>query len=145
MIVRNNLAKFKLIQHTADIGLRVSGVNNSEIFINAAIGMFSLIGRIKQQEKTIAEYHIKLNAANLEELLVAWLSELLTLSDIHNLFFTQFQIKHLSDSSINACAQAVKINSRNIEKKTEIKAVTYHELNIKHDKQQIIAKVFFDI
>ncbi|MFH1063074.1 MAG: archease [Candidatus Omnitrophota bacterium] len=145
MQVQNKQTKFKYIPHTADIGLRISGTDNAAVFINAAIGMFSIIAKLKQPEPTTVEYQIKLNAANLEELLVAWLSELLTLSDIHNLFFTHFQINHLSASSINARVQAVKINSQNIEKKTEIKAVTYNELSIKQEKQRIIAKVFFDI
>lgn len=145
MLHRKQQAKVKQLEHTADIGLLIKAADKTAVFTQAAIAMFDLIGRLKQPAIKSKQYCIDIKAANLEELLVAWLSELLTLADIHKCFFIDFKINILSDSNLNALCQAVKFNKRNIERKTEVKAVTYHELKIKQDKQQVTAKVFFDL
>ena len=143
--IQKQPAKFKHISHTADIGLAITGSDYSAVFVNAAQAMFSLIGEIKRPAKKTVEYQVCLNASDQEELLVAWLSELLALSDINQIFFIYFQINSLSKTQINGCCKAVKFNQRNIQRKTEVKAVTYHQLSIKRDKQQITAKVFLDL
>ena len=68
----------ELIEHTADLGLRVFARSPEDLFINAAIGMFDIIadrkGRVKKTAG-IKEIKFKLNLAarNREELLVGGL------------------------------------------------------------------------
>lgn len=136
------------IEHTADIGLCVRSKTLRQLFIQAARGMFSIIALPKHPLKkatTTRDFNIEIFASNQEELLVGWLSELVSLSDIHSLIFFRFQIHKLTQTSITATVTAEKISQRRYELKTQIKAVTYHELKIERIKQQIVARVLFDI
>ncbi|MCL4513680.1 MAG: archease, partial [Candidatus Eremiobacteraeota bacterium] len=69
-------SKYKIIDHTADIGLEAYGSNLEEAFIHAAEGMFSIISpaaQIKQEKSASFQIH----AETVEDLLIAWLNKLL--------------------------------------------------------------------
>lgn len=134
---------YELIEHTADIGLRIFGKDRQELFVNAALGMFSILAKKKKTKEAQKKQSLKidLSASNLEELLVSWLGELLSLSDIKKAMFTHFQISELTDTRIKAKVFAEK----NYTTKTEIKAATYHQLEIKKEKDFWQAEVIFDV
>ena len=73
---------YELIDHTADVGIKAYGKTLSEAFENAAKGMFDIITDSSEIE-SIGQYNIELEAPDLEQLLVDWLSELLYLFEIH--------------------------------------------------------------
>ena len=85
------MKKYDLIEHTADVGIKAYGKTVSEAFKNAAIGMFDIITD-KSTINSIGQYEIKLNAQDLEQLLVDWLSELLFLNSAKNLVFGSFNV-----------------------------------------------------
>jgi len=84
-----NTDKYEIIEHTADIGIKAFGKTLSETFENAAKGMFDIITDKSEIEST-GQYEIKLDAPELEQLLVDWLSELLFLNASQNLVFGFF-------------------------------------------------------
>ncbi len=141
------MKEFEILEHTADIGIMVYGKNKREVFINAARGMFEIIaGETKNLKENFYD-KIKLEAESLEDLLIAWLNELLYTSETKLVILSKFKIKELSDYQIKAEIGGIKINrlDRKIEK--EIKAVTYHRLEIKKDEESGLwrAQVIFDI
>ncbi|MDI7246383.1 MAG: archease [Bacillota bacterium] len=72
---------YEVLEHTADVGIRARGRTLEEAFANAALGMMSLVvpepGRVLERE----ERQVKVCAADLEGLLVGWLSEFVYLID----------------------------------------------------------------
>ncbi|MBU2564879.1 MAG: archease, partial [Candidatus Thermoplasmatota archaeon] len=86
------MKKYDIIEHTADIGIKAYGKILSECFENAATGMFDIISDTKKV-KSVGEYEISLKSDTIEELLVDWLSTLLTLCDINNFLFGKFDVK----------------------------------------------------
>jgi len=141
------MKEFEIIDHTADIGLIAYGKNKEQVFINAAKGMFEIIA---EENKTLKENFcdkIKLEADNLEGLLFAWLNELLYISETKLVILNKFEIKDLSNNRIGAEVEGMKINRLGCKIKREIKAVTYHCLEVKEDKESGLwrAQVIFDI
>ena len=139
----------ELIEHTADVGLRVFARSAEDLYINAAKGMFAIIADRKARAKKAAgikktKFELDIRARNREELLVSWLSELLTLFDIHDLIFIRFKINRLTAKQIKALAWAEPLNEQTYTRKTEIKAVTYHRLKIKKVAKELIAEIIFD-
>ncbi len=139
---------YKVIEHMADIGLRAFGETKEKLFQNAARGMFFIItgssGFAKQENEQY--WTIKCEGANLEELLVEWLSELLYIHSTDFVILNDFIIKNLTNNNLQAQSYGIKINESpyNIEK--EIKAVTYHNLQvIKNEKGYWEATIIFDI
>jgi len=141
------MKEFEILEHTADIGIAAYGKNKREVFINAAKGMFEIIAG---ENKTLKENFcdkIKLEADNLEGLLFAWLNELLYISETKLVILNKFEIKDLSNDKIEAEVGGAKINPPSVKIEKEIKAVTYHRLEIIKDEKNGLwrAQVIFDI
>ncbi len=101
MIAKN----YELIEHTADIGIRVKGDNLKELFINVALSMFDIIAETKNEQKSkTRRISIRQKADNLEELFINWLNELLSLSSVKELIFNGFKIGKLDENNLEAQA-----------------------------------------
>lgn len=138
------IKKYEIIEHTADIGIKAFGNNLSDSFQNAAKAMFDLITD-NSEIKNIGQYNIILEAPDLEQLLVDWLSELLFLNSAKNLVFGIFDIK----IDEKKCLLKAKISGEKFNKSKhnigiEIKAVTYHMLQV-NNKYPFFVQVLFDI
>jgi len=138
------MRKYEIIEHTADIGIKVYGKDIKEIFENSARGMFEIIANLKnvKPEEKIA---IELKGSTTEELLISWLSELLSQYDAYQILFSNFSVDKLSQYSISATAHGQRLDKNLHEIKTEIKAVTYHELKIEQLKSGWQARIIFDV
>ena len=82
---------YEFIDHTADIGVKAYGKTLAEAFENAAKGMFHIITDNSEIEN-IGQYDVELDAPDLEQLLVDWLSELLFLNTARNQVFGFFKV-----------------------------------------------------
>lgn len=141
------MKEFEILEHTADIGIMAYGKTKREVFTNTAKGMFEIIaGETKNLKKNFYD-KIKLEADNPEGLLFAWLNELLYISETRLVILNKFQIKKLSDFQIEGEVEGIKIDPLFVKIKKEIKAVTYHRLEIKEDKESGLwrAQIIFDI
>jgi len=141
------MKEFEILEHTADIGIAAYGKTKREVFINAARGMFEIIAGGTKNLKENFYDKIKLEADNLEGLLFAWLNELLYISETKLVILSKFKIKELSDYHIEAEVGGAKINPPSVKIEKEIKAVTYHRLEIKKDEKSGLwsAQIIFDI
>jgi SHS2 domain-containing protein len=90
------------------------------------------------------ERHFRLQEDDLETLLVSWLQELLYLLDTEDLVFGRFQVK-IHDLSLEATAWGEPFDPSIHTIKTEIKAVTYHQLEVARSELGWQAQVIFDI
>lgn len=138
------MPRYEIIPHTADIGIKAYGTTLSELFKNTAYGMFDIIADLDGLKKSV-EQPIEVKAANREELLVAWLGELLYNFYTKQIIFFDFNIEELSDTGIKAKAFGRHVGENRNRLKTEIKAVTYHELKIQEDAGKFTAVVIFDV
>jgi SHS2 domain-containing protein len=133
---------YELIEHTADVGVKAYGTTLAEAFEHAAEGMFDII----TDESTInpiGEYNIILDAPDLEQLLVDWLSQLLFLNGAYNLVFSHFKVT-LKDTHLSAQVSGETYDTQKHRMGVEIKAVTYHMLQV-HKKDPVYVQVLFDI
>jgi SHS2 domain-containing protein len=135
---------YELLEHTADIRIRVKGSTPAELFEHCGLAMFDIIAT-KQQVKKPHPHSvaIKQTAANLEELLVNWLNELLSLAAVKQLIFRDFKIGTINDRSLEATATGEA--AVNYTLNVEIKAATYHQLKIEHERNSWVAEVIFDV
>ncbi len=142
-IVQTNKS-YQLIEHTADIGIRVEGDNLKKLFINAALAMFDIIAERQNTKKDKSQkIKIEQKADDLEELFINWLNELLSLSAAKELIFNDFKIDKLDRNNLKAIAMGEDI--KNYKVNTEIKAATYHALKLEHAEDKWSAEVIFDV
>lgn len=133
---------YELIEHTADIGIKLEAESLEAIFKNSALAVFDIIAEAKSHKPSRTEtIKIIQKAEDIEELFINWLNELLSLSSAKELVFVNFKFNKLSENELEAEAEAV----RDYTIKSEIKAATYHELEIKKTGSGWGAKVIFDV
>jgi len=138
------MQKYELIDHTADVGVKANGANLSECFENAARAMFDIITD-KSEIENIGQYTIELEADDSEQLLVDWLSELLYLNSAKNLVFGFFKVNLKNyNKKLTATVFGEKFDFSKHKAGAEIKAVTYHMLEVKKKKPCHVT-VLFDI
>ena len=106
--------------------------------------MFDIITDSSEIE-SIGQYNIELEAPDLEQLLVDWLSELLFLNSAKNLVFGFFKIDlDEKNKKLTAKVFGQKFDLSKHKIGAEIKAVTYHMLKVKKKKPYHV-QVLFDI
>lgn len=138
------MKRYELIDHTADIGLRAYGKDIKELFTNAAIGCFAILADLKNVRAN-ERLAIKLEAPNLEELFLSWLSELLYQHNAKKIIFKEFAIDTLTENLLTAVVRGERLDLKRHQLKTEIKAVTYHQLKVQKVKEHWQAEVIFDV
>ena len=134
--------------HTADIGLEVSGNTLEELFTEAALGWKHLVledsPTAPKEKKTV-----QLTASDLNDLLVQWLSELNYLLNAH--FWVLDSIEQINIQktngtyTLNATITGEPLDSDRHYIYFEIKAVTYHQLNIEKKGGKFRTRIIFDI
>ncbi len=139
--------RFETIDHTADIAIKAFGDSIPEAFQNAAFAMFSQITDVEKVGDD-KEFKVEIEAPDMEQLLVDWLSELLYLFEVEDTIFSEFEVGILdnegsSTKKLNAIIRGETLNMDKHSLKTEIKAVTYHMLEIDMVKNTV--QVLFDI
>jgi len=135
---------FEILEHTADLRIRVRAKDLKALFVRTAEEMFVIIA--EQKKKTAARgcrLRIRLTAENLDELFVAWLNELLSLAYSRKLIFTEFRIEKISEHILDACVAGRSSKDFVINK--EIKAATYHQLEIEETQAGWKTEVIFDV
>jgi SHS2 domain-containing protein len=136
------MKNYELVEHTADVGVKAYGKTVAEAFAHAAEGMFDIITD-ESHIDPVGEYEILLDAPDLEQLLVDWLSELLYLNGAQGLVFGKFEV------TIAGCHLSARIYGENYDTKkhrmgVEIKAVTYHMVQVQKKEPKFV-QVLFDI
>jgi SHS2 domain-containing protein len=138
------MKKYKLLDHTADIGIEVWGKTKKELFGNATEAMFDLIIDLTGINN-INEKVVTAKGADAEDLLVNFLREALYLFNGKKWIIKQCKLLEMKSGQIVAQLQGEPYDSDKHHLKTEIKAVTYHGLSIEKKAQGWKAKVIFDV
>lgn len=138
------MKRYETFDHTADLGVRVFGQTCEEVFANAAYALFDLLTDLNHVRENFS-YDLRVEAADREELLVRWLSELLSLSESRGYLFKNFSFSHLDQTSLQAEARGEAFDPSRHKFKMEIKAVTYHQVELKEKDGKWEARVIFDI
>ncbi len=127
------------IEHTADWELEVWAPDLPALLEEAARGMYELMG-VEVSEESRCHRQIELLADDREQLLVSFLGELLFLVEDEDLAFDGFLLT-VDDTSLVARLEGGSMVSRS----KEIKAVTYHRLEISETKRGLETSIIFDV
>ncbi len=137
------MKRYRILEHTADGGIEARGETLKKAFANTASGMLSImIDPEKVGEKE--SYSLQVKGIDEKELLVAFLSELLYRYEVNDFLPKRVSISFLTDKKLKAVVYGEKIDLKKHTIDTQIKAVTYHQLEIEKNKDWRI-RVIFDI
>lgn len=145
--LRHNVpvTRYESLEHTADTGVIAFGSTREELFENAAYGLFDLMyGLESLAPEEGRTRRVTVEADGPEELLVAWLGELLFLSESEERAWCRFSIDRLVDDRLEARVAGAPFSEVELAG-PPVKAITYHDLEVAETDEGWRARVVFDV
>jgi SHS2 domain-containing protein len=138
------MERFTVLDISGDAGLTAFGDSLRETFINAAIGMYSLMAGLDAVALT-KTIDVSVESQSTDGLLVSWLNELIFHFDTYGFIGKKIDIKEFSEKRISATVSGEEFDQKRHEGRLLIKAATYHQLRIEKKDERWEISVIFDI
>ncbi len=135
---------YEILDHTADMAVRIRGDSLSQLFERAAFALFDNLVELDGVAETHEE-RIQVEGQDRPELMVNWLNQLLFLWESRLLLFKRFEVTQVSDTSLSARAWGETYDDTRHAVLTEVKAATYHQLQLEETAGGWRAQLVFDI
>jgi len=136
--------KFKFLEHTADQYIEAYGKTLEEAFENCALGLEETMTDTSKVKPKI-EKKIEIEAEDDKALLFDFLTQFLIFHDAENMLFSEIKVHKIEEGKLKATAKGEEYDPKRHESKTHVKAITYHEMDIKKEKDKYIVRVLVDI
>jgi len=134
------MKQYEILEHKADLKIRVFGKNKKEVFSNALLGMFAS-AKYEGQGREVKK-EIRISSLDLSSLLVDFLSEVLYLCETRKEIYEKIQFKKFTDQILEGILIGKKLKRIGV----QIKGVTYHDLDIHQKKDKTWeTTILFDI
>lgn len=135
---------FHEIEHTADLAIEASATDLPQLFATAGESLFSLIA---DPENIEARHEIPVSAlgSGSEELLHAWLCELLAMFNIEGFVGKTCVVEELAHEHVRGIVYGEKLDLSRHGFRTEIKGVTYHDFKVWEENGSWHARIVFDV
>ena len=138
---------YRFLDHMTDAIIEAYGSTLEEAFENAAKALCDTMIDLKTVR---GEREIKLSAIgnDLYSLLFDWLDKVMLLLVADRIAMSQFSVKikqHNSDYLLEGITRGEPLELDRHHYKVEIKAVTYHEMEIRQEKDMITTRFLLDL
>ncbi|HUH66890.1 MAG TPA: archease [Syntrophales bacterium] len=136
--------RYKQFDHTADIGVEALGKTPKELFANAAFAVFDILTDLKHINPAV-EKKIAVDGDGWEDLLINYLREILYLYNGEGLLLKEFLIDKIDERHLEGRVSGEPFDPARHRINTEIKAVTYHQAEVKEEHGMWQGRVIFDV
>ncbi|MGI9534828.1 MAG: archease [Thermodesulfobacteriota bacterium] len=133
---------YEILDHTADIKIRVFGRDFIDILKNSAFAITDLLftGEIMQDKN----YEFEITGTTEDQILIRLLNELVYIIQTEKLMLKFFDIKKTGKNLYSVNCKGTKIKHSD-EMNYDIKGVTYHDLLIENTGNKLKAEFVIDV
>lgn len=135
---------YRLLEHTADMGVEAWAGSPEELFRQMALGLRQIITGCPEI-RPAAELVVSVRGGDREELLVNWLGELVYLLEARNFIAAEVVIETWGETGLSARVRGEEFDPVRHYLEREIKAVTYHQVEVRNGPQGWTARVYVDL
>ena len=135
---------YTFFDHTGDIGVDLKADSCEELFADAARALAEAMADTRGVVNRV-DREIKADGEDRAEVLNRFLSALLVIFDEERLLLPSVRIERLTERFVHATASGEKYDPRRHEGRTELKAVTWHELRVEKSSIGWEGRVVFDV
>jgi SHS2 domain-containing protein len=135
---------YQTFDHTADLGVLVQAESVTALFEEAARALAAQICGPRPFEATGAT-RISVTGRDWPDLMINWLRELLYLVNGKQLVYGPVEIRMLAEFALEAVVPVDNAGCAPHDMVSEIKAVTYHQLQVEPRADGWQARIIFDI
>ena len=132
------------VDHTADLGIIVTGTDVEDLFEKAAQSIIEIMFQKRALNGT-ESIKVSLDGEDLADLMVRWLGEILYLFDAEQKIVSGVRTIKIKRTHLEAILNIATFHPDQHEIATEIKAVTYHEIEVTQKPDKWSARVIFDL
>jgi SHS2 domain-containing protein len=136
---------FRILEHTADMGIEAAAATLEALFEQAARGLCALLAPPTVPGGDGRGIELHLESADREELLVAWLNELLYLIQSRSLWPVDLVVEEITVGRLEARLQVRSFDPGRHRPRREIKAVTFHQLVVRHGDSGWWTRYYVDV
>ncbi len=138
------MSPFRTVDHTADIMLEVEAAELRELFLEAARGLYAVIGSLATAGDDARETLVVHGRSDAERM-QAWLSEALFLFETRMSIIEAIDDWVPDDERLSLAVRLRRVDAERSQFSREVKAVTYHELRVERAGECWSATVILDI
>lgn len=138
------MTRYELLEHTADLRVRVRGRSFKDLLQNAAYALTDTVVDARTVRAAAAR-KIRVRESSREMLLARLLQEILFLFDAKRFVTRRLRFLAVGENSIEARAEGERFDPERHRPKTEVKAVTLHRLKVERRRGLWRAEVVFDV
>jgi SHS2 domain-containing protein len=139
---------FREIDHTGDIGIEVTAPTRTRLFERAALGMVRILTDL-DAVRTLDATRLTVDGRDREALMVRWLSELNYRHTVENVLYGAVEVETIDETddglTLTAIARGEPIDPARHTVHTEIKAITFHGLEVRKTDEGWAVQVIFDM
>jgi SHS2 domain-containing protein len=135
---------YEVFEHTADFGLRIRAASLEALFAEAGCALFAAIVSNFDAVAPRDEFRFALPPGPHDEMLHDWLDELLFAFHAQRIVCARFAVE-LDAAGLRAVAWGEPIDTARHQLDCEIKAITYHGLQVVRQGDDWLAEVIVDI
>ncbi len=132
---------YRIENHVADVRLRVRASSLEELFRDAMRGMYALMRPELQEAASVTRTIVVDESADLTSLLVDFLNEVLHHAHVAHEVFHDAVFTRLDDTNVTVTLSGIGPASF----EEDIKAVTYHEAEVRQEDGEWTTMLVFDI
>lgn len=133
-----------LLDHTADLGIRIWGTDLKKLFETSGMALMDLLICGESHQRALPK-RISLAGVDWADLMVRWLGEILYLLVGEDHVVTSFCNVDVRPYFLEAVLETVPFDPELHEILNEIKAVTYHQIEVAEKGNRWEAQVIFDL
>ncbi len=137
--------QFELLDHTADLGVRVTAPSLAELVRVAGEGLYTVIGNLQPTAGNPRPEHFEFVAADQAVLLRDYLAELLLVFERDLRMMTAVQVETFDAERLVVSGQSRPVDREHSAFDREVKAITYHGLRLHPTKGGYEAEFIVDI
>lgn len=137
------MGEYRLIEHTADMGIEATGENRADLFIQAARALREMISAAEAAPRE--ERIVEVEGEDAAELMVRWLNEILFLFETQGFFPADFRIEEIGEKKVRARVAGEPFDHERHPVEREVKSVTYHQLEVGESGGTWTARLFVDL
>jgi SHS2 domain-containing protein len=132
---------FELIEHTADVRLRVTAPSLEDLFRDAVRGMYAVMrGEARSAQRIEREIRVD-DSSGTTALLVDFLNDVLNRAQIGRELFEEVAFTRFEETSLTATLTG----TADAEFEEDVKAVTYHEAEVRNVNGEWTTMLVFDL
>jgi len=138
------MKRCETFDHTADVGLSAEASTLRELMEALAEGLAEVICA-RRSVYTAESFDVTVQAEDIEALVVDYLGAVLNAIQADHFLVHEVRVERASKTFVSAELMGEWYSRGRHELKTEVKAVTYHQLKVAREGRRWVARVILDL